>query len=486
MISSITSTIFNAKNRYAAIFILTLACAYATYCLTQSRGTVYDFNDASSYINMIGARWALYPLLIKIIGLENMHIAQILLFSLSCSILGLTLLYFFNRFLSTSVTTLIFSHTYFIEFHDLIMSESIFSSTNMVFLSILAIYANRPQTINLAALSLMSSITAGIRNIGLSSSLPLLGLAFLMKLPSTSWGKRLLILILPFAAGLFIQAGIKPFLKDDSAIKVQGQRPYNQYSIIGSHLYAKAAVSIRDEKAFLVKPLTTSQIENDVIDALKNTLRPVRDLIRKEKGRVSDFWQYIYEYCLFNNCWSAFLTQYEEEKIFKERSRAGFFYLNRNLVDYINAISIHYLALIQFIYPPPYLVHDIKESLSRLSPLPLGLPVYNLFSQLVPEYNWKAYVVHIGMTIIGIVTAGMALLGLIAVAYRPGRFSPLAIMAFAPAIAAHSYYLVSSMIAISQSRYTLPMWPMLITSFLAGLILISKWLTSRFRSNESV
>jgi hypothetical protein len=73
-----------------------------------------------------------------------------------------------------------------------------------------------------------------------------------------------------------------------------------------------------------------------------------------------------------------------------------------------------------------------------------------------------------GVTALAIWTAILAAIGIVAIA-RPSRFPPLLVFASIAAFAAHGGLLLTALLAAGFSRFTLGLWPAIVTAAAAGV-----------------
>ncbi len=418
--------------------------------------------DSSSYLDFIPGRTAGYPLLLRAFGARGIVILQPMIFAAALAGLALEML----KVSQSPLVALAYCLVCLINpevniFHVTILTESIFMTFCLLFLTATLRFIRLTSLQSLLFASLFAGLAAITRPTGYAL-LPVL--AFMVLMPGLKTEGRRLALLL---------AALLPLLTLGFAerLATNAYHGAEATSLAGRHYYAKAAL-------LEAPPAASGETDPHAIileQALDERFASIRNLLRHQtRWDVRQYFSENYETCLEYACVSDLRTTIAlPAPAFNEMAlRVGLARIQRAPLAFLALTWDHYLSLwtmykAQYPYATPFLNTTLKEN----NPLPFA----NLaeFPQHI-EPRFLAMIVRPAIQIIGFLTAALALVGLASVLLRRPLRAPLA-AATLSSLSLHSCLMFTAILGVGIPRYTLSMWPIMMTA----VILVSCWCATR-------
>jgi len=270
---------------------------------------------------------------------------------------------------------------------------------------------------------------------------------------------------------LLFAAAVVPFLLIVGAEQAVAPLVHagNQSSLMGRHLYAKAALLDAPPSAPHTDPLRAS------VDAhLEVRFAPIRQVLARAPRNVRAVLALYYETCLQGPCADAtrgLMSSEPESRQTAFLGGAGWARIARAPMPFVELTLLHLGSL----WTVDRLRHpDTAAALGAFvaanRPLPFERDALGLDPGQAMELPTSSRVryVQFAMSAIGFVTAGFALVGLVAVFARR-ELPPMLAAASIAALVAHGGLLFTALLAAGFSRFTLGLWPAIMIATLCGV-----------------
>jgi hypothetical protein len=440
--------------------VLTLCAAYVAYCLGTNPAGPFTTPDSIRYLEAWPMYALGYPVFLKLVGARAAIIVQPILFGAALAFLGSEIVRLTRRtWLAIAVIAATVALPQVREFHASILSESLFLSLLVTFLA-LAIrfsYSSTWQLIVLAALT--AGLAGTVRRTGFALVPVVLVLVLLerrrLRRSQPAW---------------FFAAALAAFLAivgaEQAVAPLMHHGPTS--SLTGRHMFAKAALIDATPAAPTGDPLRTALDRH-----LENDYSPVRRFLASAPRDLRAVLSIYYETCLQGGCVDRSrelmpdLDEAAQTKILASAANAR---IARAPLAFLDLLVLNYGSL----WTADRLRHpDRAERLTAFVAAHRPMPFEHLAFSLEPDQVLAfqpspaiRYAQWI-MTALEVWTALLAAAGLIGVA-MPGKLSPLLKVAAIAALAAQACMLLTATTAAGFARFTLGIWPALVTAALCG------------------
>jgi hypothetical protein len=437
--------------------VYTLCAAYAIYCLVTNPAGPITSPDSIRYLDM----WPNYPLgyqiFLRLTGAAGAIIVQPVLYAAALAVLG-TAIVRTTRSTWLAVAVLIGSMALpqIREFHASILSESLFLSLLVVFLALSIRFMHHPTWQLMVALAITAGLCATVRRTGVALLPVMLAMMLIARAPR--WWVAA---VAPFAAIIAIDQA--------AAILIHGGEAS---SLTGRHLFAKAALIEAPPYAKATggrPPANDDAVRQVLEDTLEKAYAPIRTMLANAPSHVRGVLTIYYETCLQGGCADearAATGETTEARQTQVMGAAGIARIQRAPVNFLELTWRHYLSL----WTVNRLRHpDIAEDLNAFLTTHRPLPYEEMAMSLGPDRTLQftgSQIVRYGqyaISAIAVVTAALALVGLVAAAGSL-QLSPAAGVAAVAALIAHAGLILTALLAAGFTRFLLGLWPSLMVA----------------------
>jgi len=441
--------------------VYSLCAAYVAYCLATNSGPITT-PDSIRYLE-VWANYPLgYPLFLKIFGERGAIIAQPVIFGAALAFLGTEIVRLARHtWLAVAIVIGIAALPPIREFHASILSESLFISLVIVILGLSMRFTYHSTWRLIVLIAITAGVSATIRRTGFAF-VPLMLIMVLMQRHRLQHSR----------AALFGVAALAPFLviigieQAAAAIVHKGHAS----SLTGRHMFAKAAL-IDAPPA----PPSSDPVVAQLNQHLENDYAPIRAFLASAPSDIRAVLSIYYETCLQGGCVDRsreLMPGLHEADQTKILGTAAFARIRRAPLEFLKLTWMNYLSL----WTVDRLRHpDRAERLTQFiaahRPMPFERMAFSLEHGQVFAFEPSPRVRYMqwAVTALAVWTAILVAIGLVAIA-RPGRFSPLLVFASVAAFAAHGGLLLTALLAAGFSRFTLGLWPAIVTAAAAGVV----------------
>ena len=451
--------------------------------------------DSHSYFNFDHLRTSLYPAFLDLcqllrFSLQQIFWVQILAYSISLFALCLSFLYFTgNKIFSLFVILLGTFLPYMNRYHSTILTESLYFTFLLLFLSTLLQFCKTRSAIYLSLLSLLAGLACAIRPIGVSL-LPTLFLVsiylFRSKIKDSFFSVRLF--------GLWTVTAILPLL-----LIILAERSYYRLHHTGHrtnsfqlHSFAKAAlignrsgvISSESSKNFLQK--SNSHRASQLSQFLAYDMQPVRDFIHnlpnlrianrmrsRYAGLVQWYFPFVYKDIdgkIKNYRGREYMEQVRFLFLVEDVAFARIF---SNSVSYLSLLMKQYIGF----WGMDYMPHLIMRGLGKVKQQDIAkdLPYKNMFPPTEKNFIVAPFeksflpvlsvysMYYLSCSVLGVGSLLLALLGLYAF-FSCKTLRPLLIASFACALIAQSMAVLTVLTAHYSPRFFCPTIPFAFSS----------------------
>lgn len=448
--------------------IYALCAAYVAYCLATNPAGPITTPDSIRYLDAWPNYPLGYPFFLAIFGARGAIIVQPIVFGASLAFLARELARLSrSTWLGIVVVAGCAALPQIREFHASILTESIFLSLGMVCLALAVRFSYYPTWHLMVVIAMTAGISVTVRRTGFLF-LPLMLMMVLMQRHRLRGSQPALFFVAALAP-FFVMFGIEQL----AAPIVHKGHPS---SLTGRHMFAKAAL--------IDAPTAKAKAGDRLVDALnrhlENDYAPIREFLAAAPPDIRGVLTTYYETCLQGGCVDRsreLMPELDEAEQTKILGAVGIDRIKRAPAAFIELIVRNYVSL----WTADRLHHPDRAA--RLSafiaahrPMPFEQLAFSLQPDQVLEFQPSARVRYMQWAITGLSvwTGLLALIGLGAIAI-PGRFPPLLIFASTAALAAHGGLLLTALLASGFARFTLGLWPMIITAAISGVWAFGNW-----------
>jgi hypothetical protein len=415
--------------------------------------------DTQTYLNFSPYRQLGYPIFLRVFGATGAIVAQPILFALAAAILTFEVARATgSRVFATAVAVAMMVNPEVDKYHAQLLTESLFMTLLVLMLAGVVRYSVKSDWLSAAWIGVFAGLSATIRPTGVVY-LAILALLLLVQsggLARSQCARIAIALFVPFFALVGAERAAASWLHGDQLT-----------SLAGRHLLGKAALlEPASEKKSEMHPLERAI----VVDAA-----PVRALIRRapsadvKRSLIVDYEGCFHALCVKNE--RAQIAASEAE-INSQSLRVALRFIASAPFQFLELVWVHYRSMwVLYSRTHPDLVAEHDTFIASNSPLPFEAGVPLLTVKAVPD--WRAYIGRPLFEILGIVTAALALLALIAAV----RMLPSAWLR----IAALSGATVQGIIVLTAAtgpgivRYTLAAWPAIVVA----VMFLGWWMVTR-------
>jgi hypothetical protein len=441
--------------------VLTLCAAYVAYCLGTNPAGPFTTPDSIRYLEAWPMYSLGYPIFLKIVGAHGAIIVQPVLFGAALAFLGSEIVRLTrSTWLAIAVVMATVALPQIREFHASILSESLFLSLLVTFLA-LAIRFSYLSTWHLMVLAAMTAGVAGtVRRTGFALVPVMLVMVLLerRRLKSTQVALLFVAALAPFLAIAGAEQAIAPTMHHG-----------HTSSLMGRHMFAKAALIDAPRAAPTSDPIRAALDRH-----LENDYAPIRGFLASAPRDLRAVLSLYYETCLQGGCVDR------SRELMPDLDEAG---QTRTLASAANAriarAPIAFLDLLALNYGSLWAVDRLRhpDRAERLTafiaahrPMPFERLAFSLEPDEVLAFQPSPRIRYAqwAMTVLAIWTALLAVVGLLGVA-MPEKLSPLLTVAAVAALAAQACVLLTATTAAGFARFTLGIWPAIVTAALCGV-----------------
>ncbi|CCG43048.1 hypothetical protein [Magnetospirillum molischianum] len=457
------------KIRTSAFAIIIAGISYALLQIIFLPDAPILEPDSASYLAFSPIRTATYPLLLRAMGSDIMVIIQPLFYAIATIAISLYCLTISRHPLpALAIMVGLLINPEVNNHHSRIMTESLFMTCLLVFLIAVMAFFRSPGWRLAFVTGILAGLAATIRPSGYALC-PVLVVMVLMARKQLAATPVFVILL----------AAVMPML-----VVVGGERAYTSWvqgdqatSLMGRHLLAKSImidVPRRESE--------TDPVRQQFLNAAENTFEPIRTLLKQAPNQdiLSPLSQN-YETCLEYACIAPVRAEIDlsEQKINAIALSVAIERLSAAPLSYGKLVWLNYRAM-WALYPQthPWLAPDFRTFVIQHRPLP--------FAELVPTLDIDApesrasLVLRPTILSIGIMT-GLAAIIALGMALRGRYSSPLLATSLIAALAVHLSLLLTALVGVGISRYTISLWPLVIPATVITALSGGKLIRERLR-----
>ena len=440
--------------------VLTLCAAYVAYCLGTNPAGPFTTPDSIRYLEAWPMYALGYPIFLKIVGARGAIVVQPVLFGAALALLGSEIVRVTRRTgLAIAVLIGTIALPQIREFHASILSESLFLSLLVTFLALASRFSRFPTWHLLVLIAMTAGLAGTVRRTGFALVPVMLVMVLLerhrLKAPQ---------------AALFFVAALAPFFVIVGAEQAIAPILHHGHtsSLMGRHMFAKAAL-IDAPPA----PPSSDPIRAALDRHLQNDYAPIRAFLASAPRDLRAVLSIYYETCLQGGCVDRsreLMADLDEAGQTKTLGSAANARIARAPIAFLDLLALNYASL----WTVDRLRHpDRAERLTAFMAAHRPMPFERLAFSLEPDQalafqpSPRIRYAQWAMTSLAIWIALVAAAGLIGVV-RPEKVSPLLTIAAVAALAAEGCLLLTAATAAGFARFTLGVWPALVTAAVCG------------------
>lgn len=442
--------------------VFALCAVYAAYCLGTNPAGPLTTPDSFHYLNATPLVPLGYPFFLTLVGGSGAIVAQPILFAAALAFLGTEIVKLTRHtWLAAAVVAGSMLLPQIREFHASLLSESLFLSLLIVFLGLAVRFAHHPTWHLMVLIAIAAGLSATVRRTGFAF-LPVM-LAMVLMQRHRLRGSQTAFFFVAALAPFFVIIGTE---QAAAPLVHSGQSS----SLMGRHMFAKAAL--------IDAPAAPASPDDPVRSALDLHLQtdyaPIRALLAAAPADIRGVLSIYYETCLQGGCVDrsrALMPDANEAEQTATLGRAGNARIRRAPLAFAQLLAINYQSL----WTVDRLRHPdrtprLNAFIASHRPMPFEKLAFSLDPDQTLEFQPSPRVRYwqIGIGAIAIWTAGIALAGVFAALTR-WHMPPALAMAATAALAAHGGLLLTAALAAGFSRFTIGLWPAIVTASLFGL-----------------
>lgn len=440
--------------------VIALCVSYALYCLFTHPGGPITTPDSAHYLSFSPIVPLGYPVFLSLVGARGAMIAQPLIYSAALAFLGRELIHATSRVWPAIVVLAgCMAVPQLTAFHASLLSESLFLSAIVLVLGLMVRFVHHASWHLMVPIAAIAGASVTIRRTGFAL-LPILAIMALMQ------GRRLKRPQLVY----FLAAALAPFLVVVAAEQAMAPIVHhgNSSSLMGRHLFAKAALLDAPPAPAGSDPLRTALDEH-----LEVRYAPIRQLLARAPRDVRAVLAIYYETCLQGACADpsrGLMPDRGEPQQTAALGAAGWARLTRAPFAFAQLTALHLRSLwVVDRLRHPDTAAALSTFLAANRPLPFEREALRLEpgdAMSLPASERVRYL-QLAITTAGIVTAVLAVIGLLGAAGAV-RLPPVPAAACLAALVAHGGLLLTALLAAGFSRFTLGLWPAIVTATVLG------------------
>jgi hypothetical protein len=441
--------------------VLTLCVSYLLFCLFTLPPGAITTPDSAHYLNASPIVPLGYPALLALVGERGAMVVQPALFSAALAFLGReTIRATGSAWLAFAVVGAAMVVPQVKDFHASILTESLFMSAVIVFLSLAMRFVQQPSWHFMVWVATAAGLSATVRRTGFALVPVMVALVLLQRHRLSA--SRTPFFLVAAAAPFVVIIGMEQFA---AGVVHAGQTS----SLMGRHLFAKAALIEAPPAAAGADPLHAQLDEQ-----LERDYAPIRGLLRRAPDDVRAVLAIQYETCLQGPCVDrsrALMPDWTEPAQTETLGEAGWARIARAPLSFAGLVATHYGSLwtvnrVRHPATAPALTAFIKAN----RPLPFEREAFRADpgDDIVFRGSESARYLQLAVLAVGMITGALALVGLLA-AVSNLRLPPAFVIASVAALTAHGGVLLTALLAAGFSRFLLGLWPAITTATLVGL-----------------
>jgi hypothetical protein len=452
-------TVRHTKTSRDDGIVLALCAAYAAFCVIVRPPGPLTAPDSAGYLAFEPIHALGYPLFLKLLGAQAAMLVQPLIFCLALVWLGLE-----SRRLSSSAALAAgavlapLTTPDLTRYHFTVLTESLFISGTVALIAAIVRFTRQPSWRAAAAAAAIVGVTATVRRTGIAlAPVPVVMVAiFWCRLAAYRW-TVLTAAIVPVVAII----GAERL----AAVIVHGDQ---LTSITGRQLYAKAALL----NAPPVDRRAADPLRRHLEEHLDRDFAPIRALISDAPREVRGVLTLYYETCLQWPCVeelrgpvarsSVTLNDALKQVAVERMSRAPRAFVELAITDYRSLWAA-------FDQRHPTVAPALTAFVAANRPLPYEHETFKVDSDEPLVFRPSAAITYLQPAVIfvGWCTGGLALLALALAATRR-LVAPAIAVACLASLTAHARLVFSALFAAGISRFTVSLWPAIMTAMVFG------------------
>src|SRR5687768_17313415 len=432
------------------LIVVALCGAYAVYCLATNPAGPITTPDSFHYLNMTPIVPLGYPFFLQLTGARGAIIAQPLIFSAALALLGREIIRATRgTWLAAGVVVGSMIVPQVREFHASILSESLFLSLLVVFLSLAIRFMHQPTWRLMVAIAITAGLSAMVRRTGFAFVPVMLVMVLLARAPK-----------------FFVVAAVAPFLIIIGVERALAPMIYagETSSLTGRHVFAKAALIDAPPAGLAADP-----VRQALDDQLGNAYAPIRQMLASAPPHVRAVLTIYYETCLQGGCADqarAATGETTEARQTSVMGAAGLARIRRAPINFLRLTWMHYGSLwtVNRLRHPD-IAADLNTFLATHRPLPSEEMAMALGPNRTLEFSGSEIVRYAQFAIVAIAVcaAAIALVGLIA-AVTNLQLPPAIGAAAIGAMTLHAGLILTALLAAGFARFLLGLWPALVVA----------------------
>ena len=442
--------------------IVSLCGSYVLFCLLTMPAAPIAAPDSAGYLGFAPIRALGYPLFVKVLGAKGAIVAQPVLFAIALAWLGLEALRATSSLLlAAGIVLASISVPDLRMYHASILTESLFMTGLVMFLAAAIRFVREPSPANAALAAILAGLTPSVRGTGLPL-LPVLPIMVLLQWRRLA-ARRASTLAVAIVPALALVVGER-FI-------ARAVHRENLTSLMGRHAYAKAALIEAPPPPMPSPDPLRASLEKH----LDVACAPIRDLINGAPSNLRVVLTVYYEVCLQGPCVPELgrTGPSSQASVNDVLASVAFERIARAPLEFATLTARHYRSLWTVNKAGhPGTAAAVNAFIASHRPLPFERDAFALRPEDTGSSEFRPYepvrFVQPIVIVIGWLTGGFALLGL-AAAVSLWRLSSQALaVACLASLTAHGGLLFSALFAPGISRYTIGMWPAIMTAVLFG------------------
>jgi hypothetical protein len=441
--------------------VLALCTAYVAYCLVTNPAGASTTPDSFHYLNSSPIVPLGYPFFLKLFGAGGALIAQPILFGGALAFLGSEIARLTRSTLLAALVVMgCMALPQIREYHASILSESLFLSLLIVFLGLAVRFTYHPTWHLMVMVATAAGLGATVRRTGFAL-VPVMLIMVLLERHRLRGSQP----------ALFFVAALAPFLVVIGAEQAAAPLVHagQSSSLMGRHMFAKAAL-IDAPPA----PPSSDPVRAALDAQLQTDYAPIRSFLASAPRDIRGVLSMYYETCLQGACVDrsrALMPNAGESAQTETMGHAGTSRISRAPLAFLDLLMMNYQALwtIDRLRHPDR-APALTAFVASHRPMPFEREAFSLEPDQVLEFQSSPRVryAQIAISALAIWTGVIAIVGLAGIFIAPRVPRPLVIAGVA-ALAAHGGLLLTASLAAGFSRFTLGLWPAIVTAAIFGL-----------------
>ncbi|HWI17160.1 MAG TPA: hypothetical protein VNT81_05410 [Vicinamibacterales bacterium] len=451
--------------------VFTLCAAYVAYCLLTNPAGPATSPDSFHYLNTSPIVPLGYPFFLKLVGARGAMLVQPLLFGGALAFLGSEIVRLTrSTLLAVLVVIGCMALPQIREFHASILSESLFLSCLVVFLGFAVRFAYHPTWHLMVLVATTAGVASTVRRTAFALVPVMLAMVLLER--HRLRGSQ---------SALFFVAALAPFLVVIGAEQAAAPVVHagKSSSLMGRHMFAKAAL-LEAPPA----PPTTDHVRTALDQHLESDYAPIRAFLSSAPRDIRGVLSMYYETCLQGGCADrsrALMTGLDESVQTDTLGQAAMARIRRAPAAFLDLLVMNYQALwtIDRLRHPDR-APALAAFVASHRPMPFEREAFSLEPGQTMDFPSSPRVryAQIAISALAIWTGALAVLGLAGIFFAP-RVPRLLVIAGVAALAAHGGLMLTASLAAGFSRFTLGLWPAIVTAAAFGLAAIAPFRFTR-------